>query len=399
MLRSSVLVVVLLCQQLFGIPLFSDRNLTVQSARASEKTASGEAVLKPRLLQDGNLGMVVFMLEGKDKSEEEWKDALRQMHSWGVKIVEIGQIAWADTETEPGKYDWTYAKKVLKINKEEDLGFVFVADIGMFINPGLNGKPKLPKHLKNLPFDDPQVIKALSDLYKSFFDLEGSQSVKYLFQHFENADDSFKKKEADRARVKKLLKKSFIAAKKIRPDIKTGVCIESYKDPHYPAHMIKDWNTDIDTDVLPVISFGPNHFEKNAEADFEKLLKLAAGKPIALNEFWYHSSKKADSSPEKQAQFVKEMYALLKKHHRDIEFATWYEYKDLGWFTANFIGAYLSVICLNPLLAGVFKDRMGSCGMIDNKGKEKPALKVWKEEARKYYEFREKEKKERKIQN
>lgn len=354
--------------------------------------ASSEKIVCPPVkateLSNGKLAMVAFMLEGKDKTEKEWTDALKKMKSMGVQVVEIGQISWTDTEPKKGKYNWTYAEKVLKINKEEKLGLTFIADIGMFINPGLNGEPKVPGYLKGLDFDDPKVITALSNMYKSFFKLDGSDSVQYLFQHFENAEASLKKRKKQREKVKTLLRESFKAAKSVRPDIKTGVCIQSYAKPDWPANMIKEWNLDLGTDVVPIISFSPNHFDKSAEEEFVAVKKRCQGRPIALHECWYHSSKKAKSSPEKQAQFIKSLFAVLKKHHDDIEFATWYEYQDLNAITANFIGVYLAAISFNPFVAGAFKDRMGSCGLFTNKKKAKEGARTWCIEANKYYEFR-----------
>ena len=340
-------------------------------------------------LSVGKIGMVAYMLEGKKKSEKDWLAALTGMKELGVQVVEVGQLSWVDLEPEEGKYNWTYAEKVLRINKEKNLGFSIVADIGMFINPGLNGKPKLPGYLKKLDFDDPRVIKALSNLYIEFLKLEGADNVHYLFQHFENADASFKGKEENRAKVKKLLVESFKAAKKVRPDLKTGVCIEDYKgDDHWPERQMDEWNHDIGCDVIPIISFSPTNFKKSAREELNAILKYAKGKPVALNEFWLHSSKKADSSPEQQSEFIKESFSLLKDHYKDIEFVTWYEYKDLDWFTAKFIGAYLSFVCLNPFSASHFEHRMGSCGLFSNDGKPKPAAKTWIDEVKKYYQFR-----------
>jgi len=339
-------------------------------------------------LPDGRLAMSAFMLGGNDRKEEEWRAALRQMRDMGVELVEIGQIGWRDVEKAPGKYQWGYAETVLRINKQEKLGLRFIADIGMFINPGLDGKVKLPEHLSKSSFDDPVTIRALVDLYRSFLGLPGAEDVSYLFQHFENAEASLRGRPADRERVKVLLRESFAAARLIRPDLKTGVCIESYEKPHWPASMIRDWNLDIGTDVVPLISFGPTNFVKSPEEELATVLKTVSGKPVALNECWCHSSKGAGSSDAAQASFIRQLFALLRKHHHSIELATWFEFSDLPPLTANVIGAYLAGVTGNPLLFGQFKERMGSCGLVGSDLRPKPSLAVWCREARRYYQLR-----------
>lgn len=371
-------------------------------------TASGAALARPEkndfetlhtgkihpvALPDGKLAMVAFMLTGKDKSEKEWRETLRHMRALGVQVVEIGQIGWTDIERSPGKYDWSYAERMLKINKEDKLGLQFVADIGMFINPGLDGVPKLPAYLKDKAFDDPLVIKALSNLYRSFLSLPGAESVGYLFQHFENADASFKTSPSKRPLVQKLLRESFSAAKKIRPDIKTGVCIQSYELPHFREKDIVEWNVEVGTDVVPIISFDPSEFKvpydnSTTMSEFEAIIPRTHGMPIAINECGVHSSPGAGSSAAKQSAFIKELYAVLLKHHAIIEFATWYELSDLQPVTASVIGAYLGVVGGNPFASGYFTARMGSRGLLTHDNKVKPSAKTWCEEAAKYYDLR-----------
>lgn len=355
--------------------------------------------IKPINLPNGKPAMVAYSLTGNNQTNEEWLIALRQMREMGVQVVELGQLGWADTEKKPGNYNWGYAEKVLRINKEENLGLQFVADIGMFINPGLDGKPKLPVYLTGKNYDDPIVIAALSNLYKAFLNLPGADSVKYLFNHFENAESSFKCQMNQRPRAQKLLRESFAAAKQERPDIKTGVCIESYERPHYSEKMIAYWNLEIGTDIVPIISFGPANYDKKKNdvnstiTEFESILTRTRGKPIALNETLLQSSTAVDnSSPEKQADFVRELFKLLAKHHDSIEFATWYEYCDLDPAIANILGLYLGTISYAPWTAGYFADFMGSCGLFTTTGKMKPAAQAWCEEIAKYYKIRAKEK-------
>jgi hypothetical protein len=348
---------------------------------------------RPDNLPDGKLAMVAHMLTGNDEPEQRWRTTLREMRAMRVQVVEIGQISWADLEPKPGRYRWGYAELVLRINQEENLGLEFVADIGMFINPGLDGVPKLPKHLKDRAFDDPEVIRGLGALYEKFLQLPGAGRVVYLFQHFENAEASLKDRPADRPRVQKLLRESFAAAKRARPDLKTGVCIQSYEKPHWPARMIQDWNVAIGTDIVPIISFGPFHFEPEGDAsrtraEFEAVLRGAPGRRIALNECGAHSSRDAASSDEKQSAFVRELFALLRERHDRIEFATWYEYSDLNPLAAKMLGNYLAGLVGNPNVAGYFAANMGSCGLVTHDGKPKPAAAVWRQEAARYYDAR-----------
>ncbi len=391
--RSTIATAVLTCLTINSLSSVTAAPLNSDPLRLLKEN------IKPIDLPNGKPAMVAYSLTGNNKTNENWLIALRQMHEMGVQVVELGQLGWADTEQKPGHYNWGYAEKVLRINKEENLGLQFVADIGMFINPGLDGKPKLPAYLKGKNYDDPKVIAALSNLYKAFLNLPGADSVKYLFNHFENAESSFKSQMNQRSRAQKLLRESFAAAKRERPDIKTGVCIESYERPHYPEKMIAFWNLEIGTDIVPIISFGPANYDKKKNnvnstiTEFEAILTRTQGKPIALNETLLQSSTKVDNSnPEKQAAFVRELFKLLAKHHDNIEFATWYEYCDLDPMIANVLGLYLGTISSAPWTAGYFADFMGSCGLFTTTGEMKPAAQAWCEEIANYYKIRSKEK-------
>lgn len=343
-------------------------------------------------LPNGKVAMVAYMLTGSEQSEETWRTTLRRMKAMGVRVVEIGQLRWDDNEPEPGKYKWGYGETVLRINKEENLGLEFIADIGMFINPGLDGVPKLPGHLEGKAYDDPAMIDALGDLYEAFLKLPGGESITYLFNHFENAPDAIKDP-SEVPRLQKLLRKSFARAKRIRPDIRTGVCIQRYAKPHWPEEMVKTWNVEIGTDVLPVISFGPAHFENDdpryTAAVFDEIAKAAHGMPIALNECGHSSGTIAGSSDDTQALFVRELFSLLSTRHEQIELATWYEYSDLKPYEATLLSVYLSSLIGNPLAAGYFASNMGTCGLLTADGEAKPAAKTWMEEVTKYYRSRE----------
>jgi hypothetical protein len=333
------------------------------------------------------------MLVGNDVDDAEWRHAMQQMKAMGVQVLEIGQVAWHDIEKQPGVYEWGYVERVLKINKKDKLGFEFVTDF-MFINPALNGKPRLPKYLKGLSFDDKRVIDALSNMYEAYFALPGAESTRWLFQHFENAASVVEKRRDDIPRIQSLLRESFARAKRLRPDIKTGVCVQQYSEhTHWPASEIKRWNIDLKTDVIPVISFRPQEFQAKGDAsatikEFERILKASQGRPIALHECGQHSSVKAQSSDQEQVAFVKQLFALLRKHHRNIEFATWYEYKDIKPGKAKAVGAVLGLAALKPQIIGYLQGFLGSCGLFTYDGKAKPAAHTWSEEADSYYKYR-----------
>jgi hypothetical protein len=351
------------------------------------------AAIHPVALPDGRLAMSAFMLGGERQSDEKWRDALRQMKAMGVQAVEIGQIAWHEIEKKQGRYDWKYADRVLRINQEQGLGLEIIVDF-MFINPGLNNVPQLPAYLKGRSFDDPEVIDGLSRLYEAYFQLPGAGSTRWLFQHFENAAGVMDSRPDDVPRLQRLLRESFARAKRVRPDIRTGVCVQKYgaygKDPRWPASEIKRWNIDIGADVVPIISFRPDEFAPSdlyrAREEFERVLAAAGGLPVALHECGHHSSGKVGSSDEKQTVFVRELFALLRNYHGRIELMTWYEYSDLNPAAAFLVG--LIIGRGNPVVQNYLTGFLGSCGLLTSKGRPKPAAFTWCEEAAAYYRYR-----------
>lgn len=339
-------------------------------------------------LNTGRLAMSAFMLTGNDQSDETWSASLHEMRNMGIQVVEIGQIAWHKIEKKPQQYDWGYAERVLAINQSEKLGLEFVMDL-MFINPDLNGKHRLPAYLMQYKFNDPKVIYALSNLYEEFFKLAGSDSVKWLFQHFENADSVVGKSKEDILEIQELLRSSFAHVKTIRPDIRTGVCIQKYEgDTHWPASEIKQWNLEVGTDIVPVISFRPDHFNKNGRGiteAFDAIAQAAQGRPVALNETGFHSSPTAGSSDDDQIKFVRDLFSLLQSRRDKIEFATWFEYRDLKPVTAKIVGTLVALGTGNAKLRTYLIGYLGSSGLFSHDGQPKPALNTWIKEASRYY--------------
>jgi hypothetical protein len=347
--------------------------------------------IRPAPLPDGKLAMVAYMLTGSDQTEATWRKALQQMRALGVQVVEIGQIAWHDIETQPGMYRWGYAETVLRINQEDKLGLEIVTDL-MFVNPGLDSVPRLPAHLEGLAFDDPQVVESLSRLYEAYLALPGADATRYLFQHFENAAAVVADRPDDVPRLQQLLQKSFERAKAARPGLLTGVCVQQYRKPHWPASEVDRWNAAIGTDVVPVISFGPFHFEgedaTRTRQEFEAIRAAAGGRPVALHEAGHHSSEEAKSSYDKQSAFVLELFALLRDDHAAMAFSTWYEYSDLEPVVAKSLGEYLAKVAGDPSQARYFETQMGSTGLLTHDGLAKPAARAWAEQAATYYRGR-----------
>lgn len=349
--------------------------------------------IKYEQLPNGKLSVSVYMLTGDARSREDWKTALERLSKMGVQILALGQIKWVEMEPEPYKYKWGYVETVFDVLEDENIDMEVSADIGMFINPDLNNVPRLPKDLERKAFDDPAVIDRLSQLYLKFLERFGKR-VKYVFNHAENCSEYFKSHPDEFPKFQKCLSEVFARVKSAYPDVKTGVCIQRYEPPQWPKELIDALNQN--TDVVPLISFGPETFSRAndptaAMEEVEIILQNVGDKKIALHETSSPSSSDVGSSPELQATFVRELFKILRKHHNQIEFITYYEYADLEPALAETLGIYLASISGNlgnPLMIKHLTGMSGSSGLFTYDGISKPSALAWCEESAQYYQYR-----------
>ena len=111
-------------------------------------------------------------------------------------------------------------------------------------------------------------------------------------------------------------------------------------------------------------------------ADIDAMVSAAKGKPVLFQEFGYPSSGAVSSSEDKQASFVENVFASLRRHRDQIIGANFVWMSDLPESVVNDLGSYYKLSNSDK-----FKAFLGSLGYWDRSGRPKKAWQTFQREA------------------
>lgn len=233
---------------------------------------------------------------------------------------------WKDLELSPYEFD-LQANPInpltLLIPKYPQVkGVVFVLKM-----IDTNWKP-MPKDLETKSFDDPEVLRRFDALIDAIavepstkritHILLGNELDGYLGQHPEETEA-----------FEVFYNRALLRIHQKLPGVKVGTIftaggilgnvnianffnkINRYSDfidyTYYPVHELKRGNISVDWQMMPV---------SEIENNLTDLAKHAGNKPFAFTEIGYSSSPINNSSEEKQAKFVQEMFRILSPYQK-----------------------------------------------------------------------------------
>ena len=114
------------------------------------------------------------------------------------------------------------------------------------------------------------------------------------------------------------------------------------------------------------------------------VMEAAGGARVMFQEIGYASADRLGSSPEKQAQFYRNVFAAIEKHADRIIGANFLFMSDLPQATVEELGAYYKL----PFFKDNFKAYLGTLGLFDQQGRPKPAWDVFREQAQRFRQRR-----------
>ncbi|MBI5706557.1 MAG: hypothetical protein HZC36_06160 [Armatimonadetes bacterium] len=310
------------------------------------------------------IGLALSVPDGA--GEEEFMAAIRQQIRLGLDGA-APSLKWDENEEQNGK-PLNDSLGVLKLMGQEGL---------LTINTLDTIKRRLPKDLMDKSWDDP----VLTERWEKFLaEITPKLGKRVLWVSLGNEVDGYlNSRPGEVAGYKRFLARGRAIIRKIRPDIGVGVtvmCLESQKSPNL-ASLLQE-NTDVCIFTYYPSGAGPTANNPSIWASqFDFMLGIAGNRPLLLQEIGYPASEKAGSSPEKQAEFIGEVFRQLDRHTARIPLAAFFMQSDFPASLMHVLESYYGIS--DP----GFLAFLGSLGLKDAKGQPRPAWKVFEEAVRK----------------
>lgn len=259
----------------------------------------------------------------KDLSAETERKLIGQLRSTGVSMFAL-PVVWPAAEPSPGKYDVKSVIRAARVLRQSG------ASVHLDL-PLVAGRDKtVPPDLAQSAFDDPRLSIRLGQLFDAL--TPALLDCSTLSLGFE-ADVYFYDKQEELKAYRRLLEGAVVYLQKKAPDLAVGVTTLAPTESPSPvvAAMIHQSS--------PVLFYVYAPFERKRpwmhrppsaiEEDWKQLLQGAGGRPIAFPEVSYSSSPENESSPEKQAEFVRRFRRLVAgTDSRKLLFARYVPWRD-----------------------------------------------------------------------
>jgi hypothetical protein len=320
-------------------------------------------------LATGKIGLEVIP-RNYENTTERWADSFERARTAGVQVV---------TLLAPAIHEWRDSEIIFATLKEKGYSFEMSYDVGGALwhsrddikTPGLEFKG----------YSDPGFRQWYLDHFTKFAETLADK-LTYLTFHAEGADGYFDKYPKELPDYAAVMAEAARRAKARNPALKVGV----YVAHHVDDKIIQALNGT--TDFWPIGVSGGDHDTLQKPSDLEKVLerhiRLAGTKKIAVQEGAWSTSRRAGHSEEQQAEFVREVFRLLRKHRDRVEYFSFYViYDESREITAGYINAAF------PWYPRFFKDKiiddLTSMGFLRNDGTPKLAWFELKKQIKEYY--------------
>ena len=231
----------------------------------------------------------------------------------GLEFIEL-PLAWDDVENAPGQYE----SKTLKIAN----AFFPAQGVKIFltVNPIDTNNLRMPADLKNRAFDDPKVIARYQQLLDYVFEQTGDLEI--IGFGIGNEIDAYLANDPSRwEQYRKFYDAARQYVKNKRPGLKVGTKAMMYGHIFHHTEALKKMNRNSD---LIMVTYYPlkGGFRLREPAvvheHFKRLTAIYKDRPISMLEAGYPSSSYLGSSEQKQAVFIRELFAAWDKHRDQV---------------------------------------------------------------------------------
>ena len=289
----------------------------------------------------------------------------------GVQSVSL-HLAWDDIEKGPGQFDGKFL----------EIANAFYPPQGVSVPLDLavldTNRDRRPADLRNKAFNDPAVVARFSKLLDFVFSKIPDLKLDWLA--IGNEVDATLGTDSTKWKAYSLF---FAEAKRLakarRPGLKVGVKTTFGASFGSSANLVADLNAHAD---LVLVTYYPLQGDFTVEdpkvvhADLERLCAGNPGRRIDLAETGFPSGAKTLSSPQKQAQFFRELFQAWDKHAKQVRMVL------VNWQTDISPASVATFKAYYGLDTPAFLEFLGTLGLREWSGIEKPAWGVFRAEAK-----------------
>ncbi len=329
-------------------------------------------------LTTGKLGL---WINPKDADMKYYDEALEIAREAQIQIAHV-YVQWGLVEKSLGEYDWAIPDYIL--GKFRKNGFEAVVVIPIIFTTKLD---VMPQDVTFTAFSDPAFTERFVQFTKTFMErypdtvkylVIGNEIDIYLHQHPEQASDFG----------------SLVKAVAEANDVVVGTEFAIHSVVQNKCERIARKALAGDMVFFTFyphgenFSFGGN--PREVEEYFTAMFDLAGSKKIAVVETSWSSSLMLESSEEKQAEYIQEIFRILKENKSRIEFLMWITLHDstpeecrkaAEFFVTDVDDEFL----VNTEGMARFSDFMCHMGLRRSDGTPKPAWYEWLSQVDSYY--------------
>lgn len=307
--------------------------------------------------------------EAQDKN---YGGAMAKAKSAGIQVVSL-KLNWDDVEKKPGVFKSPWPKIANSYYPAQ--GIV----VSLRVATLDTNRNRIPSDLRDKPLNDPEVIARFNQLLDWVLDEMPDAKLAELSIGNEVdgvlGDDPAKWRqytEFFNATRKHALQK--------RPTLKVGVSI-MFGGHMKQAKFAAALNEQADEIMVSYYPLTPAFQVRTPEVvhdDFDAICRKYPNRPISFVEAGYPSGSQCGSSPEKQGQFVDQLFAAWDEHPKQIRIVTLVWLHDTSPGAADAFGAYYGVT------APAFRQYLATLGLRtwQGGGADKPAFAALKREAK-----------------
>jgi hypothetical protein len=281
---------------------------------------------RPPRRETGALGMMVNppTVDDDPFQPSAYQRSLRMARDSGVQVTHF-YFEWDSIETAPGVYDWTVPDYIVEANYLEGFEMSIVLKT---IHTTVRGS--IPADVRELPFDDPRFIDRLTAFAVAFADRYAGR-VHYLWIGNE-VNDYFAAHRGEIDAYAKAFDHAREAVRARHPDLPVGITF-AYHDAETldTLDVVETLNRgDAIAYTLYLYNDGFSFTRDPAELGgyLDRMLALAGDTPVAIVETGWNTAPELDSSEEKQAEYIQQIFVELAERSDQIQFLTWFMLHD-----------------------------------------------------------------------
>jgi len=300
---------------------------------------------------------------------EDYGAALATAQQLGSETVFIS-LNWDRLEPQPGVYDVTFPDIVESYYPSRGIG------VGLMIGPVDTNNDVRPADLRSLPFDHPDVIARYTTLIDTV--LSRVPTTELTTIALGNEVDAYLPNQAAWTAYQTLFEAGATRVRALRPEVTVGVKVTFSGLTGGSAGQATALNTTSDailTTYYPLkddFTVRPPTVVVN---DFAELVRRYPDRPIEVLEAGYPASPTCDSSNDKQAEFVTELFKAWDAQNDHISVVSYSFLTDFSPAEVDEFETYYGLS--NP----AFLAYLGTLGLRSHTGTHRPAYDRFETEA------------------